>query len=162
MKRLALFPILLALPAFAVDQYSFRVAFPGDVAAEEISAQDYAAAIKVLEALDPNGNDGALTMLCGLYIIDQQLATAYSICNAAVATDQSYEAYNNRGVLRVHLKNMQGALNDFNRAKQVYLNSETLADVNHAEAMRYAEDRASADMNALIDRVGTAEAEELQ
>ncbi len=161
MKYFPIF-VLFAFPAFAVEQYNFRVEFPGGIASEEITAGDHTAAIKVLEALDPNGNDGELTTLCGLYIIERQLVTAHSICDAAVATDQSYEAYNNRGVLRVHLKNMQGALIDFNKAKRIYINAVIAADENHTEAVRYVDDHKHNPSIALSNRASRVEVEELQ
>ena len=168
MKYVAIFAILLL--AFTAQsnnkQYRFQVLFPGGLVSNEIAAQNYGAAIEVLEARarDPAGQyqDGELTILCALYVMAKQLAAAHNTCDAAVATDQSGAAYNNRGVLRVYLKNTQGALDDFNHAKQIYINTVIIADINRAEALRYAEARDAADFNALVDRVGGAEAEDLQ
>ncbi len=161
MKYFPIF-VLFACPAFAVEQYNFRVEFPGGLAAEEIAAGDHAAAIKVLEARNGHPEDGELTTLCGLYIIEQRLVIAHGICDAAVATDQSYEAYNNRGVLRVHLKNLQGALIDFNKSKRIYINAVITADENHTEAVRYVDDHKYDPSIALSNRASRVEVEELQ
>ena len=150
------------MPAFAIEQYAFKVELPGDFASEEIAAQDHSAAIKVLEALQGEPEDGELTMLCGLYIIERQLADAHNACDAAVAIDQSYEAYNNRGVLRVNLKNLQGALNDFNKAKRIYINTVITADENHREAVRYVNDHKYDPNIALSNRANRVRIEELQ
>jgi hypothetical protein len=46
-----------------------------------------------------------------------KLVVAQKTCNSAVETDRSHTAYNNRGVLRVHLGDPAGAIEDFERAR---------------------------------------------
>jgi len=168
MKYVAMFATLLI--AFTAQsnnkQFVFQVLFATDLVNDEIAAEDYKTAVEILEAraLDPSGTPqhNELSTLCGLYVLTKQLADAYDTCNAAVATDRSDTAYNNRGVLRVHMKNISGALNDFRKSKSIYLNAIILADTNRSEALRFAEARDRAAFNALTDRIGTAEVETLQ
>jgi len=141
-------------------------------------ATDYDASIKVLEGrardADSKYVDDELATLCGLYVLTKQLVVAHNTCDTAVASDRSYAAYNNRGVLRVHLKNVKGALDDFTHVRvppekrQLYiqelirLDARLVANANYAECVRYAENRTDRDPNeALSERTKGAEVEEI-
>ena len=170
---------MLASPAIGkAEQYSFQVVFTNDLASDEIDARDYAAAIKILEGRTRDAKseylDDELATLCGLYILTKQIATAHNACNTAVASDGSYAAYNNRGVLRVHLKNVKGALDDFARARvpsekrQLYIQElirsdvRLIPDANYAECMRYAEDHKPPNLNQVLsERMKGADVEEI-
>jgi hypothetical protein len=66
------------------------------------------------------------------------LAPARKMCQFAVETEQSEVAYNNRGVLRAHLGDATGALEDFERAKGL-----------PGEQQSYIEDLESADTHLI-------------
>ncbi len=171
--------VVSASPATGkAEQYTFQVIFTSDLASDEIDAGDYDAAIKILEGkardADSKYVDDELATLCGLYVLTKQLVVAHNTCDTAVASDRSYAAYNNRGVLRVHLKNVKGALDDFTHVRvppekrQLYiqelirLDARLVANANYAECVRYAENRTDRDPNeALSERTKGAEVEEI-
>lgn len=53
--------------------------------------------------------------LCGAYVASKRLEEAVAACDDAVAVDASEVAFNNRGVLRMHLGDIAAALEDFAR-----------------------------------------------
>ena len=180
MKILALLlsMALLSMPVYSIERYTFQVIFISDLASDEIDAGDYDAAIKVLEGRARDADieyvDGELSMLCGLYVLTKQLVAAHTTCNAAVDSDGSYVAYNNRGVLRAHLKNLKGALDDFARARvppekrQFYiqelirLDARLVAGVNYAECNRFAAARKARGWDEVLnERMKGAEVEEI-
>jgi hypothetical protein len=96
------------LPVASYAQtYDFKVVYAEVPGIDEILAGNHDAAIKILEnrTRDASSNDLAdeLATLCALYIVKGKLVVAQKTCNSAVETDRSHTAYNNRGVLRVHL-----------------------------------------------------------
>jgi hypothetical protein len=146
---------ILIQPAHSAERFTFQLMFSSVGVDDELAAEDYDAAIKVLEAraLDPNGDylDNEFATLCALYVITKQYQTAHNTCETAVNTDGSYMAHNNPGVLRVNLNNWNGALEDFGHARippekvQVYVSkmirndTRLVAGLNHDEAKRYVE-----------------------
>jgi hypothetical protein len=141
-----IFLILLAtfaLPTISnAETYNFRVIFAEVPASEAIRAGDADAAIEILEnrvmdAATQYVADERAT-LCALYIVKRMLAPARKMCQFAVETEQSEVAYNNRGVLRAHLGDATGALEDFERAKGL-----------PGEQQSYIEDLESADTHLI-------------
>lgn len=145
----------LALPSMSnAEVYEYKVVFAEVAGIEEISDGNLDAAIEILESRlkDTNSHHVAdeLATLCALYIMKRKLAAAHRTCDVAVENDQSYAAYNNRGVLRATLKNAAGAMEDFARIRvlpayrQHYLEEFTrlearlLASSNYDVAERYA------------------------
>ena len=61
----------------------------------------------------------------------------------------------------MHLRNVKGALADFQKSKMLYLNTDILADTNRAEALRYLASRSEA-ANSLNPNVKSAEVEDLR
>jgi tetratricopeptide (TPR) repeat protein len=88
---------------------------------EEYEAGNLDAAIEILESREkmadnPYAGD-ELATLCAFYILAGNFDAARETCSASVEIDQSGYAYNNRGVLRVHLGDTVGALEDFDRIR---------------------------------------------
>ena len=113
---------LLILPSVSNAQsYDFKVVYAEVPGINEIVAGDHAAAIKILEERAKDTNTyylaDELATLCALYIVNRKLKEAGDACNKAVETDRSHTAYNNRGVLRVHLGDRAGAIEDFEHAR---------------------------------------------
>lgn len=113
---------LFFLPAASNAQsYDFKVVYAEVPGINEILAGDHEAAIRILE--DRARDDTTyyladeLATLCALYVVKGRLKEAGDACNNAVETDGSHTAYNNRGVLRVHLGDREGAIQDFERAR---------------------------------------------
>jgi len=120
-----LYPILLAtltLPSMGnAETFDFKVVYAEVPGINEIVAGNADAAIEILEARskDPDRYyiPDELATLCALYIMKGRLPDARKTCDSAVETDQSHTAYNNRGVLRVHLGDAAGAIEDFARVR---------------------------------------------
>jgi hypothetical protein len=113
---------LFFLPAVSNAQsYDFKVVYAEVPGINEIMAGDHDAAIKILEDRARDANTyylaDELATLCALYVIKGKLMKARDACNSAVETDRSHTAYNNRGVLRVHLGDRAGAIEDFGHAR---------------------------------------------
>ena len=149
----------LALPTMSnAETYNFKVVYAEVPGIEEINHGHFDAAIEILESRlkDTNSHHVAdeLATLCALYIMKRKIAAAHRTCDVAVENDQSAAAYNNRGVLRAHLKNAAGAMEDFARVRvlpayrQRYfeeltrLEARLLASSNYDVAERYAARRA--------------------
>jgi len=145
----------LALPTMSnAETYNFKVVYAEVPGIEEINDGHLDAAIEILESRvkDTNSHHVAdeLATLCALYIMKRKIAAAHRTCDVAVENDQSAAAYNNRGVLRAHLKNAAGAMEDFARVRvlpayrQRYfeeltrLEAQLLASSNYDVAERYA------------------------
>ena len=101
--------------------YDFKVVYAEVPGINEIVAGDHDKAIEILESRNRDANSYYLTdelaTLCALYIVKRKLAAAQEICENAVENDRTHTAYNNRGVLRVHLGDPSGAIEDFERAR---------------------------------------------
>ncbi len=113
---------ILFLPVVSNAQtYDFKVVYAEVHGIDEIVAGNHDKAIEILEVRtrDTNSNRLAdeLATLCALYIVKGKLAVAQTTCNSAVETGRSHTAYNNRGVMRVHLGDPAGAIEDFERAR---------------------------------------------
>ncbi len=167
----------LALPSMSnAEVYEYKVVYAEVPGIEEINHGNLDAAIEILESRvkDTNSHHVAdeLATLCALYIMKRKLAAAHRTCDVAVENDQSDAAYNNRGVLRAHLKDAAGAMEDFGRVRilpanrQRYfeeltrINARLLASSNYDVAERYAARRV--DMGrALANSVVGASVEDL-
>lgn len=120
---------ILALPAMSYAQtYDFKVVYAEVPGINEIVAGNHDEAIQILENRAKSEKKyylaDELATLCALYVVRGKLAVAREVCDDAVATDRSYTAYNNRGVLRVHLGDPTGAIQDFERARVLPQNQE--------------------------------------
>lgn len=114
--------ITLALSTISMaETYEYQLLYAEVPGIDKALAGDLDATIEVLESRAKNVDNPYVTdeqaTLCGLYIEKGKLDAARRTCNAAVDIDQSDLAYNNRGVLRVHLGDTAGALEDFDRAR---------------------------------------------
>ncbi len=178
-KKLLILLLTLALPSISnAEIYDFKVVYAEVPGTEEIRAGNHDAAIKILESRAKDANNyyvaDELSTLCALYVVNGKLAAAHKTCHVAVETDQSHAAYNNRGVLRAHLGDVAGAMEDFERARvlpdnrQRYVeelmkgDARLIASNNYAVATVYIERRGRPDpAQALISRVGGANVEGL-
>jgi len=122
-RGLAAIALPLVLPASGAafaETLSFRVAFADVPGLELIQAGRHDEAIDFIEsrlaAEQAHGERDAIATLCGAYVIVGRLREALPVCDRAVAEDASDVAFNNRGVLRAHLGDVEGALDDFRRA----------------------------------------------
>lgn len=160
------------------ETFDFKVVYAEVPGINEIFAGNNDAAIKILEARaeDPNKYymPDELATLCGLYVVSGKLAAARKICDSAVETDRSHTAYNNRGVLRVHLGNSAGAMEDFARVRVLPANKQhyiedlkrrdprLIATGNYAVAKKLSAKRGgSQPWQALANSVRGASVEEL-
>ena len=112
----------MALPTLSnAESFNFRVVYAEVPGINKVVAGDHAAAIEILESRTKDANAyylrDQLATLCALYVVSGKFAVAHETCNKAVETDRSHTAYNNRGVLRAHLGDAAGALEDFERAR---------------------------------------------
>jgi len=117
-----IFLATLVLPAISnAETFKFKVVYANVPGSEEILAGNHEAAIEILESRIQNPEkysfDDELATLCALYVVKGRLSAASVTCQAAVETDGSYAAYNNRGVFRAHLGDAAGAVQDFERAR---------------------------------------------
>ncbi len=148
----------LALPTLSnAEIYDFKVVYAEVPGTEEIRAGNHDAAIEILESRAEDASNyyfaNELATLCALYVVNGKLAAAHETCHVAVETDQSDAAYNNRGVLRAHLGDVAGAMEDFERARvlpdnqQRYVeelmkgDARLIASSNYAVATEYIERR---------------------
>ncbi len=122
--RIVYLPLLalLLLPAVSNAQsYDFKVVYAEVPGINEVLAGDHDAAIRILEDRARDSSKyylaDELATLCALYVVKGKLKEAREACDNAVETDRSHTAYNNRGVLRVHLGDREGAIDDFGRAR---------------------------------------------
>lgn len=167
----------LALPILSnAEIYDFKVVYAEVPGTKEILAGNHDLAIEILasRAKDANNHYVAdeLATLCALYVVKGKLAAAHKTCHAAVETDQSDAAYNNRGVLRAHLGDVAGAMKDFARArvlpenKQRYVeelmrgNARLIASSNYAVGIEYSDRRGNPEQT-LASRVRGASIEDL-
>ena len=112
----------LALPTLSnAETYYFKVVYAPVPGIEEIGAGNHDAAIEILESRAKDANSHYITnelaTLCALYIVKGKLAAARKTCHAAIESDESDAAYNNRGVVRARLQDAAGAIQDFERAR---------------------------------------------
>ena len=112
----------LALPAVGnADEIMLNLVYAEDPESAVIRAGDRNAAIehfeRKVEAADEHYVVDELATLCALYIAKGSLSAASVTCQAAVDTDRSAAAYNNRGVFRAQLGDAKGAMEDFVSAR---------------------------------------------
>ena len=119
-------PIWIAALLFSsvasAESFEFRVVYAEVPGIEKILAGEFRAAIEILEDRRNSLADDRYLVderatLCALYVVAGRLEDGRKVCQEAVDNDQSHAAYNNRGVLRAHIGDTTGALNDFNRAR---------------------------------------------
>ena len=114
--------VTLALSTISMaETFEFKVLFSNVPGIDSALDGNLDAAIEVLESRAKNVDNYYVAdeqaTLCALYVVKRQLDAARETCNAAVEIGQSDLAHNNRGVLRVHLGDTAGALEDFDRAR---------------------------------------------
>ena len=178
-KNLLILLLTLALPSISnAEIYDFKVVYAEVPGTKEIRAGNHDAAIEILESRAKDANNyyvaDELSTLCALFVVNGKLSAAHKTCHVAVETDQSHAAYNNRGVLRAHLGDVAGAMEDFERARvlpdnrQRYVeelmkgDARLIASNNYAVATEYIERRGRPDpVQALISHVGGANVEGL-
>ena len=178
-KNLLIVLLTLVLPSISnAELYDFKVVYAEVSGTKEIRAGNHDAAIEILESRTKDANHyyvaDELSTLCALYVVNGKLAAAHKTCHVAVETDQSHAAYNNRGVLRAHLGDVAGAIEDFERARvlpdnrQRYVeelmkgDARLIASSNYVVATEYIERNGRPDpVQALIGRVGGANVEGL-
>lgn len=123
-KRNVYLPLLalLVLPtASNAQSYDFKVVYAEVPGINEILAGDHDAAIEILEGRTRDSKKyrlvDELATLCALYVVKNEFKRAREVCDNAVEQDHSHTAFNNRGVLRVHLGDRTGAMEDFAQAR---------------------------------------------
>lgn len=118
---LSMLTILLAPAVSSAQSYDFKVVYAEVPGINEIVAGNHDAAIDILENRAKSDDKyylaDELATLCALYVVRGKLAEARKTCDTAVETDGTHTAYNNRGVMRVHLGDPTGAIQDFERAR---------------------------------------------
>ena len=169
--------VTLALSTVSMaGSYEFKVLYAHVPGIEMALAGNIDAAIEVLENRARNVDSYYVAdeqaTLCALYVVSGQIDAARETCNSAIEIDQSDLAYNNRGVLRVHLGDTVGALEDFDRARvrpedqHRYIeelklgNTRLMANRNFTIAVEYNEKR-SANKRTMAGTVTGAHIEDL-
>ena len=159
------------------ETYDFKVVYVEVPGINEILAGDHDAAIKILESRAKDSSNyylvDEMSTLCGLYVLKGRFAIARETCNIAVETDRSHTAYNNRGVLRVHLGDTAGAMEDFGHAKvspenhQRYIKEIMMGDArliatsNYAVAVKFAARYRPDPAQSLVNSIRGANVEDL-
>ncbi len=119
-RVLPVIAFVAASVASAGEVYSFRVAFENVRGVEHLVSGNVAEGIRLIEsdlqAGDTNEAD-AMATLCGAYVLNGDVDKAGKTCAAAVERFPGDTAYNNRGVLRAFIGDMEGAREDFDRAR---------------------------------------------
>ena len=116
----AIVALLSVRPAAADEVYQFRLMFEQIDGAASLEVGDLAAGIRQLEQklqTDAENEGIVLATLCGGYVLARRLDEARSTCEDAVRRFPSESAYNNRGVLRAVDGDIDGARQDFDRAR---------------------------------------------
>ena len=152
--------VTLALSTVSMaETWEFKVLYADVPGVEKALAGNLDAAIEILESKSTNIDNHYVAdeqaTLCALYVAKGKLDAARKTCDAAVEIDRSDLAHNNRGVLRVHLGDTAGALEDFDRARilpddqQRYIeelkrgNTRFMASRNFMVAIEYTETRSN-------------------
>ena len=136
--------ILISGPGFA-EGSNFRVVYANVTGVEELEAGNVERGIRILEAQLQQANavnsSDIWATLCAAYIISLSLPEASEACDKAVETGPSFAALNNRGVLRAYKRNLDGAREDFDRARplqvEAYIQNLMLRDVRLVAADNY-------------------------
>jgi len=113
---------LLAIPGIShAEPLEFRVAMENLPGVDEVQAGQIDLGISILE--EQQAVPGSVTWqrtiatLCGVYVLASEYKKAIDTCETAVADAPGETAFNNRGVLRVHSGDLDGALEDFEKAR---------------------------------------------
>lgn len=122
MTRILCLLVTVLVPlACVADTFDFRVVYVDGPASAEIRSGNHERAIQIIELglSEPNTpyTPGELSTLCALYVVQKHFDDATTTCDDAVDIDRSYAAFNNRGVLKVHVRDIDGARADFDRAR---------------------------------------------
>jgi len=112
----ALACLLTGGTGMAADSVNLRVAYIEGPAAQAILAGRLDDAIAYLKervsqpGLIPVDELGSL---CAAHVLKRDFKAAKAVCDHAVKQDGSALAYNNRGVLRAHIGDLNGSIEDF-------------------------------------------------
>lgn len=136
--------MLTSSPGFA-EGSNFRVVYAEVTGVGELEAGNLERGIKILKSqLRKSGTDNTSDIwatLCGAYIISLSLNQADEACDKAVETGPTFAALNNRGVLRAYRRNLNGAREDFDRARplqqEAYIQELMSRDVRLVAADNY-------------------------
>lgn len=136
--------MLVSSPGFA-EGSNFRVVYADVTGVEELEAGNVERGIRILEAQlrqeDTGNTSDVWATLCAAYIISLSLPEASEACDKAVETGPTFAALNNRGVLRAYKRNLDGAREDFDRARplqlEAYMQNLLLRDVRLVAADNY-------------------------
>lgn len=114
--------VILLLPiAAGADPLGFVVALDNLPGVDELEAGDVDAGLARLEAQladrDSEHWHEVVATLCGAYVLASRYEKAVAACDRAVLEAPHEASYNNRGVLRVHMGQLDGALSDFEIAR---------------------------------------------
>lgn len=98
-----------------------QIVFEDIPGAEELDAGDLERGISIIEAelksRNPAYRSELLANLCGAYVLTREIKEARKACDAAVEAEARPSAFNNRGVLRVLVGDLEGARRDFDRVR---------------------------------------------
>jgi hypothetical protein len=103
------------------DEPRYRVLLEDVPGADEIEAGDMATGIKILEEqltqVEKSKSGDIWSTLCAAHIKNLALVEAKRACDKAIEIEPTYNALNNRGVLRVYKGDLAGARKDFGRVR---------------------------------------------
>jgi len=110
------------------DESRYRVLLERVPGTDQLEAGNTLAGIKILEEqlnqAEQASKGDIWSTLCAAYIIRISLNQAEYACSKAVQFGPSYYALNNRGVLRVHIGDLVGAREDFERVRSLKVETE--------------------------------------
>ena len=116
---------MLTSSPVCADGFNFRVVYADVTGVEALEAGNLERGIKILKSQlrqsDTGNTSDVWATLCGAYIISLSLVQAAEACDNAVETGPTFAALNNRGVLRAYRRNLDGAREDFDRARPLQL-----------------------------------------
>lgn len=112
----------LAGPVTAgITLIEMQVAFEDIPGGRQLDAGDLERGISITEAelksSNPEYRSELLANLCGAYVLTREIKEARHACDAAVESGAKPSAFNNRGVLRVLVGDLEGARRDFARIR---------------------------------------------
>lgn len=148
---------IIALPGTGfAEKLEFRVAMENLPGVSDVLSGKFDTGIRKLENLlrdeDSLRRGEVLATLCGVYVLATDYDRAEATCERAVEERGDDMAYNNRGVLRVHRGDMQGAARDFEMARppsvdehleRIWSTNPGLIAVGNTEKLGYLEVRLS-------------------
>ena len=159
--------------ASRAETFEFSVVYAQVPGIEKILAGDFDSAIAGLEkrASDSDAEyvPDELSTLCALYVVTGRLRDGRKTCQSAVEIDGSDAAFNNRGVLRAHQGDTEGAMKDFQRVRvapenmELYIeklkrrNARLMASRNFDVAVKYIEKRKNLQKRKAFMRTASVE-----